>query len=81
MDITLLLSVVSIACAAYAIGLTLILKRELENTNDGLRECATKASYNKLHLDTLANQVNKPKAKRGRPRKNAPKPHVINGVQ
>lgn len=39
---------------------------------------------NKLILDTLETQVlannaliNKPKAKRGRPRKNAPKPHTI----
>ena len=44
---------------------------------DDLRDCATRTRSNKLAIDTLDNKVNKPKAKRGRPRKNAPKPHKI----
>ena len=49
----------------------------------GLRDCATRTRTNKLHLDTLTNKLDKPKAKRGRPKKNV-KPkviHQLNGKQ
>ena len=49
---------------------------------DGLRECATRSSMNKLDISTIDNRTKtKPKAKRGRPKKNAPKPHFVNGKQ
>ena len=48
----------------------------------GLKECAARTSANKLDISTIDNRTkSKPKAKRGRPRKNAPKPHQVNGVQ
>ena len=53
-----------------------IIKR-LNNLESDILDCATRGRNTHLELNTLANKVNKPKAKRGRPRKNAPKPHKI----
>jgi hypothetical protein len=47
----------------------------------GLRECATRTSENRLDISTIDNRTkSKPKAKRGRPRKNTSKLHE-NGEQ
>jgi hypothetical protein len=78
---TLIIAIIAGMLAAYTFIATLTLNDRLINTEEGLRECATRTSSNKLHIDTLKNKVDKPKAKRGRPRKNTPKPHVLNGVQ
>ena len=79
--LTLIIAIIAGMLSAYTFLSTLALNDRLINTEEGLRECATRTSSNKLHLETLKNKVNKPKAKRGRPRKNAPKPHQVNGVQ
>ena len=79
--ITLVLSIIAILIAIYTLAWCLSTSTEMLNMEDGLRDCATRTRSNKLKLDTLDNKVNKPKAKRGRPKKNAPKPHDLNGVQ
>ncbi len=79
--LTLIIAIIAGMLSAYTFLSTLALNDRLINTEEGLRECATRTSSNKLHLETLKNKVDKPKAKRGRPRKNAPKPHQVNGVQ
>jgi cell division protein FtsL len=79
--ITLVLAIIANIIAIYTLLWCMSTSTQMLNVEDGIRECATRARSNKLKLDTLDNKVNKPKAKRGRPRKNAPKPHVVNGVQ
>lgn len=79
--ITLVLAIIANIIAVYTLLWCMSTSTQMLNVEDGIRECATRARSNKLKLDTLDNKVNKPKAKRGRPRKNAPKPHVLNGVQ
>ncbi len=79
--LTLIIAIIAGMLSAYTFLSTLALNDRLIDTEEGLRECATRTSSNKLHLETLKNKVDKPKAKRGRPKKNAPKPHQVNGVQ
>ena len=79
--ITLVLAIIANLIAIYTLAWCMSTSTEMLNMEDGLRDCATRTRSNKLKLDTLDNKVNKPKAKRGRPRKNAPKPHDLNGVQ
>ena len=79
----LLLAIIANLAAFFTMLLTFSLRREIENTEEGLKECATRTSMNKLHLDTLTNVVNKPKRKPGRPKKKVePKiVHQLNGKQ
>tara|TARA_Y100001938_G_scaffold148602_1_gene232824 strand:+ start:40282 stop:40530 length:249 start_codon:yes stop_codon:yes gene_type:complete len=79
--ITLVLAIIANLIAIYTLAWCMSTSTEMLNMEDGLRDCATRTRNNKLKLDTLDNKVNKPKAKRGRPKKNAPKPHQVNGVQ
>ncbi len=79
--ITLVLAIIANIVAVYTLLWCMSHNKLMEHMVDDLRDCATRARSNKLKLDTLDNKVNKPKAKRGRPRKNAPKPHLVNGVQ
>ena len=79
--VTLVLAITANIVAVYTLLWCMSTSTEMLDIEDGLRECATRTRTNKLRLDTLDNKVNKPKAKRGRPRKNAPKPHALNGVQ
>ena len=79
--ITLVLAIIANIIAVYTLLWCMSTSTQMLNVEDGIRECATHTRSNKLKLDTLDNKVNKPKAKRGRPRKNAPKPHTLNGVQ
>jgi hypothetical protein len=79
--ITLVLAIIANIIAVYTLLWCMSTSTQMLNVEDGIRECATHTRSNKLKLDTLDNKVNKPKAKRGRPRKNAPKPHALNGVQ
>lgn len=72
--VTLVLAITANIVAVYTLLWCMSTSTEMLNIEDGLRECASRTSSNKLKLDTLDNKVNKPKAKRGRPRKNAPKP-------
>ena len=67
--LTLIIAIIAGMLSAYTFLSTPALNDRLVNTEEGLRECATRTSSNKLHLDTLKNKVDKPKAKRGRPRK------------
>ncbi len=51
------------------------IEKDLSDMEQGLKECAARTSANKLDISTIDNRTkSKPKAKRGRPRKNAPKP-------
>ena len=79
--LTLIIAIIAGMLAAYTFLAMLTLTDRLVNTEEGLRECATRTSSNKLHLETLKNKVDRPKAKRGRPKKSAPKPHHVNGKQ
>ena len=79
--ITLVLAIIANCIAIYTLAWCMSTSTEMLNMEDDLRDCATRTRSNKLKLDTLDNVVNKPKAKRGRPRKNAPKPHQLNGEQ
>ena len=79
--LTLIIAIIAGMLSAYTFLSTLALNDRLIDTEEGLKECATRTSSNKLHLDTLKNKVDRPKVKRGRPKKNAPKPHQVNGVQ
>jgi hypothetical protein len=79
--ITLVLAITANIIAVYTLLWCMSTSTEMLNMEDGLRDCATRTRTNKLKLDTLDNKMNKPKAKRGRPKKNAPKPHHVNGIQ
>ena len=79
--ITLVLAIIANIVSIYALLWCMGHSKLMEHMVDDLKDCATRTRSNKLKLDTLDNKVNKPKAKRGRPRKNAPKPHALNGVQ
>tara|TARA_R100000951_G_scaffold115997_2_gene126064 strand:+ start:394 stop:654 length:261 start_codon:yes stop_codon:yes gene_type:complete len=83
--ITLLLAIIANITAIYTFLWCMSNNTNMHNMEEGLRDCATRTRSNKLKLDTLDNKVNKPKAKRGRPKKTAPKPHntvhQLNGKQ
>jgi hypothetical protein len=72
-----ILSISAIVIATWSAVLSYMCHKDLRNTEHGLRKCATISRANTLDITTLANKVNKPKAKRGRPRKNAPAPKII----
>lgn len=80
--ITSTLAILAIITATFNLIFTFFKFRDIENDlidiEDGLRECATRSSMNKLDISTIDNRTKaKPKAKRGRPKKNAPKPHEL----
>ena len=75
--ITLLLAIIANITAIYTLLWCMSTSTEMLNLESDLRDCATRTRTNKLNLDTLDNKVNKPKSKRGRPKKNAPKPHEL----
>ena len=75
--ITLVLAIIANIVAIYTLYWCISHTKIMEHMVDDLRDCATRTRSNKLAIDTLDNKVNKPKAKRGRPRKNAPKSHKI----
>ena len=81
--ITLLLAITANLVVFFSTLLIFSLRKEMQNMEEDLRDCATRTRTNKLHLDTLNSVVNKPKRKPGRPRKNAqPKiVHQLNGEQ
>ncbi len=84
MNTTILLLAITANLAAFFLALLIFsLRKEMENMEDGLRDCSTRTRTNKLHLETLNSVVNKPKRKPGRPRKKAqPKiVHQLNGKQ
>tara|TARA_R110000824_G_scaffold396772_1_gene598755 strand:+ start:538 stop:789 length:252 start_codon:yes stop_codon:yes gene_type:complete len=67
---------VSLSIAFIAFIAANSLRRNVRRVELSLLECATRGRITQLELDTLSNKVNKPKAKRGRPRKNV-QPKVI----
>ena len=81
--IILLLAITANLAVFFSTLLIFSLRKEMENMEEGLRDCATRTRTNKLHLDTLNSVVNKPKRKPGSPRKTAqPKiVHQLNGEQ
>lgn len=79
----LLLAITANLAAFFSVLLIFSLRKEINDMEEGLRDCSTRTRTNKLHLDTLNSVVNKPKRKRGRPRKNV-EPiivHQLNGEQ
>jgi len=81
--ITLVLAITANIIAVYTLLWCMSTNTEMNNMESDLRDCATRTRTNKLKLDTLDNKVNKPKIKRGRPKKNV-KPkvvHQLNGKQ
>jgi len=80
--ITLVLAIAANIVAIFTLLMSISMGREMNSMEEGLRDCATRTRYNTINFDTFKNEVSspKPKAKRGRPRKNAPKPHK-NGKQ
>ena len=75
--ITFVLAIFATIIAVFTLLMNMSTEKTVLHIEEGLRECATRTRTNKLKLDTLDNKVNKPKAKRGRPKKNTPKPHKI----
>ena len=75
--ITFVLAIIATIISVFTLLMGISTEKTILHIEEGLRECATRTRTNKLKLDTLDNKVNKPKAKRGRPKKNAPKPHKI----
>jgi len=67
---------VSLSMAFIAFLATSSLRRNVHQLESDLLDCASRGRLTQLELDTLSNKVNKPKAKRGRPRKNV-QPKVI----
>ena len=64
-----ILSISAIVIAAWSGVLSYTCWKELRSHEEGLRKCDRKNRTYRLELDKLHTQVNKPKNKRGRPRK------------
>jgi len=81
--ITLVLAIIANIIAVFTLLMNMSTEKTLTHLEDDLRDCATRTRYNTINLDTFKNEVSspKPKTKRGRPKKNAPKPHNLNGKQ
>ncbi len=72
--ITLLLAILAIITSVFTLLMNMATNREigkeLVNMQEGIRECANRTTLNKLDISTIDNRTQaKPKAKRGRPRK------------
>ena len=78
--VTFVLAIIATIIAVFTLLMNMSTEKTILHIEEGLRECATRTRTNKLKLDTLDNKVNKPKAKKGRPKKSAPKPHQVNGI-
>ena len=83
--ITFVLAIMASIVSVFTLLMTISQYRSLEiymnDLEQGLRECASRISLNKIEIATIDSRTkSKPTAKRGRPRKNAPKPHK-NGEQ
>ena len=76
-SLVLICTLVSCSVAFICAITTSTLLRRINELESDILDCATRGRNTHLELNTLSNKVNKPKAKRGRPRKNAPKPHKI----
>ena len=74
--ITLVLAIIANIVAVFTLLMNMSTEKTLTHLEEGLRDCATRTRNNFLNIETLDNRVNKPKAKRGRPKKKAPKPHI-----
>jgi len=86
--ITLLLAILAIITSVFTLLMSMATNREIEqkliDMQEGIRECANRTTLNKLDISTIDNRTKaKPKAKRGRPKKNVePKVvHQLNGKQ
>ena len=72
--ITLLLAILAIITSVFTMLMNMATNREigkeLIDLQEGIRECANRTTLNKLDIATIDNRTKaKPKAKRGRPRK------------
>ena len=72
--ITLLLAILAILTSVFTLVMNMATNREigkeLADLQEGVRECANRTTLNKLDIATIDNRTkSKPKAKRGRPRK------------
>ncbi len=72
--ISIILSILATITSAFTLITVLARNSEIDaslyNLEDGLRECANRTTLNKLDISTIDNRTKaKPKAKRGRPRK------------
>ena len=72
--ISIILSILATITSAFTLITFLARNSEIDaslhNLEDGLRECANRTTLNKLDISTIDNRTKaKPKAKRGRPRK------------
>ena len=80
--ISFVLAMIASIIAVFTLLMSISTYREIEqqliDMQEGLRECANRTTLNKLDISTIDNRTKaKPKAKRGRPKKNAPKPHEL----
>ena len=76
--LAIMASIISVFTLLMTISQYKSLEIYMNDLEEGLRECAARTSANKLDISTIDNRTKaKPKAKRGRPRKNSPKPHKI----
>ena len=72
--ITLLLAILAILTSVFTLVMNMATNREIgkesADLQEGVRECANRTTLNKLDIATIDNRTQpKPKARRGRPRK------------
>ena len=68
--LAVLATITSIFTLLVVLARTSEVEAALYQLEDGLRECANRTTLNKLDISTIDNRTKaKPKAKRGRPRK------------
>lgn len=80
--VTFVLAVIANIIAVFTLLVNMSTDKALQDLDNGVKECIAYSRTNKLLIDTLDNKVNKPKAKRGRPKKNVkPVVHHLNGKQ
>tara|TARA_R110002012_G_C11184059_1_gene557497 strand:- start:22 stop:294 length:273 start_codon:yes stop_codon:yes gene_type:complete len=77
LEMTVAMSIIAIVASVYSIVLGFLNRKNHKQNEKAIQELNTIVRGNRLDLDTLENKVNKPKAKRGRPRKDSSKPHTI----
>lgn len=80
--VTFVLAIIANIIAVFTLLMNMSTEKALADMEEGIRECAARTQTNKLLINTLDNKVNKPKPKRGRPKKNVkPVVHQLNGKQ
>jgi len=71
-ELTLIIAICACILSVLSLRLNVLMQDNINNMEDGLRDCATRTRYNKLELETLGTKFMmhpKPPKRRGRPKK------------